>query len=105
MIKRSIHSLFFIVVLCVCSASAYADTYKIGTIKEGGFALLVGVFQQYIDFMTGPFSHMAIASTLIIGPIVWAISPKESIMGTIIRVVVAGIVGLNVATWMNLLGG
>lgn len=83
-----------------------ADTYSIGgdSGDDGGFGLITTFFQKYVDFMTGPFAKTAIAGTLIIAAILWAVMPKEGIFGTIVRVVIAALVAMNVATWMGMFG-
>jgi type IV secretory pathway VirB2 component (pilin) len=99
---------FIYVCLSLClTFQTFADTYNIsdgGEGSAGGFGLITQFFQKYVDFMTGPFSKTAMGAILIIGVLTWAVLPKEGIFGTVIRIVIAGIVVLNLATWMGMFG-
>lgn len=84
------------------SAAIAGVSYNIGSSNTEGFKLITDFMQKYVDFMTGPFAHAAIALTLIMGVILWVAMPKEGLFGVVFRVAVAGIVSLNIATWMNM---
>ena len=71
------------------------------TLPSGGgdlFAKAKAWFQNYLDFMTGPFGYMVIGASAVIVLATWAIAPKEGIMGNGLRVVVAGLGIMNVLT-------
>ena len=62
---------------CFPFSAFTSSSYNIGGDTSGGFGLISEFFQKYVDFMTGPFSKAALASSLIIGVVVWAIMPKH----------------------------
>lgn len=71
------------------------------TLPSGGGDLFVKArawFQQYTDFMTGPFGYAVVAIGIVVALAVYAIAPKEGIMGPALRVVIAGIGIINVIT-------
>lgn len=73
------------------------------TLGSGGgaaFAPLRTWLQNFVDFMAGPFGLAVVILSVILGFAAWAMLPKEGIVGTIMRVVVAGVVIINVGTWV-----
>lgn len=58
-------------------------------------------FQYYLDFMSGPFGYAVVALSAIVVLAVYAVAPKEGIMGNGLRVVVSGLGILNVAIIMG----
>jgi len=90
--------------LLLSQRSVAAGSYNIGDETQEGFKLIQDFLQTYVNFMTGPFAHAAIAISLIAGVVIWVAMPKEGLFGIVFRIVVAGIVCLNIATWMNMFG-
>jgi type IV secretory pathway VirB2 component (pilin) len=109
MLKRFLRSAtcqFFILAYGALQAEiALAAQYSIGSGGTGGFALLGKWLQEYINFMTGPYAKGGVAAAAVIGIIAWTFAPKDGVMGTVVRVVAAGFVSLNIGTWMGMFGG
>ncbi len=92
-IRASIFTLF---------ASAYANAgYDIQAPTTGPFIKLGNWFQDYIDFMDGPFGTMVVVLSIVFGIIAWNFAPKEGFMEKALKGVVSGIVLLNIGTWMG----
>jgi len=84
----------------LASAPAWAG-YNVGTGGGTTWAQFRTWIQAYIDFMDGPFGTAAVVLSIVIGFAVWIFAPKEGIMGVLVRAAIAGMVILNVATWMG----
>lgn len=78
---------------------------NIGGGGGGDFAILRQWLQNFVDFMAGPFGLAVVIIAIIIGFATWAVLPKEGIVGTVMRVVVAGIVIINVGAWVASFAG
>jgi len=85
-------------------AQAAFAGYSIGSGGGGTFALLRTWFQDFVDFMDGPFGIAAVVISLVLAFATWAFAPKEGIVGPVLRIAMSGIVILNVATWMGSFG-
>jgi hypothetical protein len=78
--------------------------YNIGT-GSGAFQSIGGIFQSYVDFMTGPFGKVVVLSGIFIGLGTWAVLPEaKGIIGYAIRVAIAGAVLFNITVWMGIFG-
>lgn len=86
------------VVSVVLAAPAYAG-YALGG-GTGTFGKLTQWMQDYVDFMDGPAAIAMIVVSIIIAVCAWVWAPKSGAVGVLLRVVVAGIVVLNIGTWM-----
>lgn len=82
------------------SAQFAAAGPSIGSGGGSNFAVLRQWLQNFVDFMAGPFGLAVVIISIVIGFATWAMLPKEGIVGVIMRVVVAGIVIINVGTWV-----
>ncbi|NRA71966.1 MAG: TrbC/VirB2 family protein [Gammaproteobacteria bacterium] len=83
------------------TTSAYAE-YSIGGPKTGPLAKVTAFVQDIINFIDGPvataFSFFCIAGVAIL----WAIAPKMVMaMGTLMRVIIAIIIILNIGVWIT----
>lgn len=86
--------------------SVYAQSGpNIGSGGGTGFSIIKRWLQNWVDFMSGPFAIAAIITSVIIAYVAWAFLPKEGLIGPTVRVVVAGIVVLNVGVWVSTLAG
>ena len=76
---------------------------ELGSGGGGTFAFFNELIQDWVDFMTGPYAKAAVIGSIILAFAGWSYAPKEGIMGHVIRIVVSGIVILNVGAWMGAL--
>lgn len=97
MLNKIKASAFFALVILSGAAMAGPELPNGG---GGTFTALRTWLQSFVDFMAGPFGTAAIIVSIIIGFLTWAYAPKEGIVGTVLRVVVSGIVILNASTWV-----
>lgn len=88
-----------------CVALIAASNAIAGPTLPGGggdlFAKAKEWFQNYVDFMSGPFGWAVVIVSAVVVLATWAAVPKEGIMGNALRVVVAGLGIVNVATVMG----
>lgn len=73
---------------------------SIGTSGSTTFAKLTAWFQDFVNFMDGPFGLAVVIISLILAVCTWMFVPKEGIAGPVLRVVVGAIVILNVTTFI-----
>lgn len=95
---------YAICLILVYTHVAFASSYSIttGGFSSGGFGKITQLLQSWVDFMIGPYGKAVVAGSFIIAVTVWAVAPKEGILGSAIRVAVAGAVILNVSVWMGM---
>jgi len=74
--------------------------YSLGGSTSGTFGKLTQWMQEYVDFMDGPAALAVIVVSIIVAVCAWIWAPKSGAVGVLVRVVVGGIVILNVATWV-----
>lgn len=84
----------------LCTDLAFAG-YDIGAPSSGPFAQMGQWFQNYIDFMDGPFAVGAVVVSIILAVLTWNFMPKEGIFGSVLRTVISALVVLNVGTWVT----
>ena len=92
-----IASALWLVLLLVPRAFA---GYDIGAPTTGAFGKIGAFMQEVVDFIDGPTALFFTVVSIVVGAILYALSPKSGAMGTIVRIVIAAIVALNVATWV-----
>lgn len=80
-------------------APAYAG-YDLGGSSSGPFGKLTEWLQWMIDFMDGPMGLAMVVGGLVVGCCVWIFAPKGGAVGFMARCVAAGIVVLNIGTWV-----
>ena len=73
----------------------------IGTSGNAGFATLEKWFQAFVNFMDGPAGLALVVVSIILAVAAWILSPREGVVGPLLRVVVGAIVILNVGTWVT----
>jgi hypothetical protein len=56
----------------------------------------IAVLNRYLNFAVGPIGTVVTACAILIGVGLWFFSPKEGIVGVVLRIVAAGCVLLNV---------
>ncbi len=84
-------------------ARAATGAYTLPSVTlPSAFGNIVTWMQNFVTFMTGPFGTAVVALSIVIAFAVWVFAPREGIVGPVARVVVAGFVLMNVATWMGL---
>ena len=84
----------------------FAGSYNIGSGgDQSTFGLISTFLQSAMDFLTGPWVKFTIAGSAILALMLWAAAPKEGALGWIVRVIIAALVALNIASWMALMGG
>ncbi len=92
--------------LILAPSYVLAGSYNIGSGgDQSTFGSIVTFLQSGMDFLTGPWVKFTIAGSAILALMLWAAAPKEGAMGWIVRVIIAGLVALNIASWMALMGG
>lgn len=84
---------------------SFADSYDIGTGGGSAFQTITNLLQDWVDFMTGPYGKAVVVGSIVIGVTLWAVAPREGILGFAIRGAIAGAVILNIAVWMRAFGG
>lgn len=100
-VKTAVFASFFGLV-----TTAYAQSGpNIGSGGGSGFSIMKRWLQNWVDFMSGPFAIAAVITSIILAYLAWAFMPKEGVVGPTVRVVVAGIVILNVGVWISTLVG
>jgi len=99
-VKTAVFASFF-----SCVTTAYAQSVNIGSGGGSGFSIMKKWLQNWVDFMSGPFAVAAVITSIIIAYCAWAFAPKEGVVGPTVRIVVAGIVILNVGVWLSTLAG
>ena len=79
---------------------------SIGTVANGnqGTGILTSFLQTWVNFATGPWAVAVIALSILIGLAVWVFMPREGPLGWIGRGIIAGLIALNLGTWMADLG-
>lgn len=88
------------IAMLVSTGNAFAGP----PLPSGGgdlFAKAKAWFQFYVDFMTGPFGWAIVIVSAVIVLATWAIIPKDGFVGNALRVVVAGLGIVNIATVMG----
>lgn len=88
------------VVLSLFSQLSAAAT-NIGSTGNTGFALMEQWLQNFVDFMDGPFGVAVVSVSVILAACVWMFMPREGWVGVTARVVTAGLVIINVPTWVS----
>jgi len=96
--KFKLNSIMFLSFCSMMSTRILAG-YSIGTV-QGPFEKLGKLFQDYVDFMDGPFATMVIVVSIVIAIAAWNFAPKEGLLGTFLRAVVSGVVIMNIGTWV-----
>lgn len=100
-VKTAVFASFF-----SCVTAAYAQGgVNIGNGGGSGFSIMKRWLQNWVDFMSGPFAVAAVITSIIIAYLAWAFAPKEGVVGPTVRIVVAGVVVLNVGVWLSTLVG
>ena len=87
------------------SSCAYAGPPSIGNGGGSAFGLMRTWIQNFIDFVGGPFGIAAVVVAIILAFLAWSYAPKDGIIGPLVRVVTAGLVVINVSTWVASFGG
>ena len=79
---------------------------SIGSVSGGnqGTSILTTFLQTWVNFATGPWAVAVIALSILIGLAVWVFMPREGPLGWIGRGIIAGLIALNLGTWMSDLG-
>ena len=74
--------------------------YSLGGSSSGPFGKITQWMQDYIDFMDGPAALGIIVVSIIVAvcALIWA--PKSGAVGVLLRVVVGGMIMLNIGTWV-----
>lgn len=83
-----------------CSLLTYSPAFSafdIGAPTTGPFAKLGSWFQQYVDFIDGPFGKAVVIIALVIATAIWMFAPKEGMTSMALRIVVGGFVIFNVS--------
>lgn len=91
----------FLFLMCITAYTVPAHAgYALGGSTSGPFVKLTSWMQGYIDFMDGPFAIAVIVAAIVLAGVIWTFAPKSGGLGFACRAVGAGIVILNVGTWM-----
>lgn len=98
---RWLHSLL----LWFSQPALAVNSYNIGNSQNAGFQLIVAFWQDYVNFMVGPFAKVAAVGSLLIAIGAWMFLPKEGLVSSLVRVAIGAIGMLNVVTWLGVLGG
>ena len=88
------------VVVLAGASRANAAGYDIGTTDSTAFDKIVSFLQAIVDLIDGPVATAVTVISIIVAILLWAVAPKSGGMSTVVRVCIAAIVGLNVATWI-----
>lgn len=91
----------YVVPVVVLAAAGRANAgYDIGTTDSTAFDKIVSFLQAIVDLIDGPIATAITVISIIVAILLWAVAPKSGGMSTVVRVCIAAIVGLNVATWI-----
>lgn len=87
--------------LSVMASHAAWAGYNIGTGGGTTWAWLRQIMQDFVDFIDGPFGTAAVVVSIVLAFAAWIFAPKEGIMGPVLRICVAAVAILNIATWLG----
>ena len=90
----------FAALMAVFLAGPTFAGYSLGGSSSGPFGKLTQWMQDYVDFMDGPAALAIIVVSIIIAVCAWIWAPKSGAVGILVRVVIGGIVILNIGTWV-----
>lgn len=91
---------YIVPVVVLVAASRASAGYDIGTTDSTAFDKIVSFLQAIVDLIDGPVATAITVISIIVAILLWAVAPKSGGMSTVVRVCIAAIVGLNVATWI-----
>ena len=95
----SFKAAFAAITSALVASPAFAG-YALGGSSSGPFGKITQWMQDYIDFMDGPAALGIIVVSIIVAVCAWIWAPKSGAVGVLLRVVIGGIVMLNIGTWV-----
>jgi hypothetical protein len=84
------------------TAAQAATAYTFTPSTVSGFNKISVWMGQFLDFMQGQFGPWVVAIGILAAFAVWMWSPREGVMGPLMRVVLTGLVVMNVGLFMSL---
>jgi hypothetical protein len=98
--------LLLVSVLSGVAPAAIAATprsIQLGTSSNSLLQTFTTLIQALVNFVGGPLAVAITASAILAGAAAWYLAPKDSIVGTILKVIGGGLILLNLAAIIDVL--